>query len=211
MCQRITTTQIIAILCASAIVPAGSLARTVTRLLPQPTVSARCPTWSATATAWLPVRAPPAKPPSKSAGLAAALARRRGMAGRPVACLEGAHGPGSASTPHAIWRAVCVPGLAVARTTHLFFITKTSSGGFVFPLTPFSPIGQDCTALPGVADVSCLSGECAVHRCMPGYALSHDGTHCIPAQDHISRPHVAMPGDDAACTPRQYTCKRSRK
>ena len=122
-----------------------------------------------------------------------------------------AHGPGSASTPHAIWRAVCVPGLAVARTTHFFFITKTSSGGFVFPLTPFSPIGQDCTALPGVADVSCLSGECAVHRCMPGYALSHDGTHCIPAQDHISRPHVAMPGDDAACTPRQYTCKRSRK
>ena len=65
----------------------------------------------------------------------------------------------------------------------------------MFPLTPFSQIGQDCTALPGVADVSCLSGDCVVHRCMPGYALSHDGTHCIP-QAHIFRPHATMPEDD---------------
>ncbi|KAN0135206.1 hypothetical protein V8E53_007097 [Lactarius tabidus] len=71
-----------------------------------------------------------------------------------------------------------------------------SCGGCVFPLTPFSRIGKDCTALPGVADVSCLSGECVVYRCMPGYALSRDGTHCIPAQAHISRPHAAVPEDD---------------
>ena len=66
----------------------------------------------------------------------------------------------------------------------------------MLPLTPFSPIGQDCTALPGVADVSCLSGECVVHRCMPGYSLSRDGSHCISAQAHISRPHISAPEDD---------------
>ncbi|KAN0135197.1 hypothetical protein V8E53_007088 [Lactarius tabidus] len=71
-----------------------------------------------------------------------------------------------------------------------------SCGGCVLPLTPFSRIGQDCTALPGVADVSCLSGECVVHRCMSGYSLSRDGTHCVSAQAHISHPHVAVPEDD---------------
>ncbi|KAH9976535.1 hypothetical protein BJV74DRAFT_902761 [Russula compacta] len=32
----------------------------------------------------------------------------------------------------------------------------------LFPLTPFSPVGIDCTDLPGVADVACLSGK--MHR-----------------------------------------------
>jgi hypothetical protein len=116
------------------------------------------------------------------------------MAGQPAACLEGAHGPGSASTPHMIWRVVSVPGPS-GRAYHPLF-KKSLGGGCVFPLTPFSPIGQDCTALDGVADVSCLSGECVVHRCMPGYALSRDGTHCIHAQAHISRPHGAVLEDD---------------
>ncbi|KAN0135198.1 hypothetical protein V8E53_007089 [Lactarius tabidus] len=71
-----------------------------------------------------------------------------------------------------------------------------SCGGCVLPLTPFSPIGQDCTALPGVADVSCLSGECVVHRCMSGYSLSRDGIHCVSAQAHISRPHISVAEDD---------------
>ena len=66
----------------------------------------------------------------------------------------------------------------------------------MLPLTPFSPIGQDCTAIPGVADVSCLSGECVVHRCMPGYSLSHDGTSCISTRVHGSHPHVPLPEED---------------
>ena len=66
----------------------------------------------------------------------------------------------------------------------------------MLPLTPFSPIGQDCTSLPGVADVSCLSGGCVVHRCMPGYSLSHDGSHCTPAQAHIPQPYISSPEDD---------------
>jgi hypothetical protein len=57
-------------------------------------------------------------------------------------------------------------------------------------------MGQDCTALPGVADVSCLYSECVVHRCMPGHVLSHDGKRCISTQAHISRPHVAVTTDD---------------
>ena len=66
----------------------------------------------------------------------------------------------------------------------------------MLPLTPFSPIGKDCTALPGVADVSCLSGECVVRRCLSGYALSREGTSCISTQVHISQPHVTVPKDD---------------
>ena len=57
----------------------------------------------------------------------------------------------------------------------------------MFPLTAYSPIGKDCSTLPGVADVSCMGGECIVHRCMPGYALAFDGTSCI----HISQPEFA--------------------
>ena len=66
----------------------------------------------------------------------------------------------------------------------------------MLPLTPFSPIGQDCTAIPGVADVSCLSGECVVHLCMPGYAPSYDGTSCISTQTHTSGPHVGLSEDE---------------
>ncbi|KAI9439303.1 hypothetical protein H4582DRAFT_1852063 [Lactarius indigo] len=70
-----------------------------------------------------------------------------------------------------------------------------SCGGCVLPLTPYSPIGQDCTALPGVADVACLSGECIVRRCLPGYILSHDGTSCRSKHSH-SHSHVAMPEEE---------------
>ncbi|KAI9439296.1 hypothetical protein H4582DRAFT_2076001 [Lactarius indigo] len=59
-----------------------------------------------------------------------------------------------------------------------------SCGGCVLPLTPYSPIGQDCTALPGVADVACHSGECVVRRCLPGYVVSHDGTSCRSKHAH---------------------------
>jgi len=54
-----------------------------------------------------------------------------------------------------------------------------SCGGCVLPLTAHSPIGKDCSALPGVADVVCLSGECAVLRCLPGYLPALDGMSCI--------------------------------
>ena len=75
-------------------------------------------------------------------------------------------------------------------------LIQSLGGGCVLPLTPYSPIGQDCTALPGVADVSCLSSECVIHRCMSGHVLSRDGKRCVSTQTHISRPHAAIPEDD---------------
>ncbi|KAH9170202.1 hypothetical protein EDB89DRAFT_1853721 [Lactarius sanguifluus] len=68
-----------------------------------------------------------------------------------------------------------------------------SCGGCVLPLTPYSPIGQDCTAIPGVADVACHSGECMVRRCLPGYVVSYDGTSCRSKHAHS---HVAIPEED---------------
>ena len=49
----------------------------------------------------------------------------------------------------------------------------------MYPLTAYSPNGEDCSALPGVADVTCLGGECVVHRCLPGYVPAFGGTSCI--------------------------------
>ncbi|KAI0300653.1 hypothetical protein B0F90DRAFT_1629408 [Multifurca ochricompacta] len=71
-----------------------------------------------------------------------------------------------------------------------------SCGGCALPLTPYSPIGKDCTALPGVADVSCLSGQCIVHRCLPGHVPTIDGTGCVSKHMTISHPHIADPDLD---------------
>ncbi|TBU34451.1 hypothetical protein BD311DRAFT_649633 [Dichomitus squalens] len=54
-----------------------------------------------------------------------------------------------------------------------------SCGGCATPLDAFSPRGVDCTAIPGVADVACQAGACAVKRCAPGYEVSADGTFCL--------------------------------
>ena len=61
----------------------------------------------------------------------------------------------------------------------------------MLPLTPYTPIGQDCITLPGAADVSCLAGECVVHRCLRGYVCAHDGTHCVSKDSRISHSYVA--------------------
>lgn len=55
---------------------------------------------------------------------------------------------------------------------------KKKGGGCTIALTPYSPIGEDCSALPGVADVACLHGECAIYRCFQGYRLAPDGHSC---------------------------------
>ena len=52
----------------------------------------------------------------------------------------------------------------------------------MYPLTTYSPMGTDCSMLPGVADVYCLGGECVVERCLPGYVPALDGTSCIRRQ-----------------------------
>ena len=52
-------------------------------------------------------------------------------------------------------------------------------------MTPFdslSPRGVDCTAIPGVADVSCMRGSCVVRRCTSGYAVTADRSQCVPTR-----------------------------
>lgn len=58
-------------------------------------------------------------------------------------------------------------------------VLQKKGGGCAIPLTPYSPIGTDCSAIPGVADVACLYGECVVYRCLPGYENAHDGHSCV--------------------------------
>ncbi|KAF9651976.1 hypothetical protein BDM02DRAFT_3126613 [Thelephora ganbajun] len=53
-----------------------------------------------------------------------------------------------------------------------------SCGGCNIPLDANSPKGQDCSAIPGVASVSCYNGACRVHECMPGYTISADESTC---------------------------------
>ena len=58
------------------------------------------------------------------------------------------------------------------------------------PFGPFSipETGVDCTMLPGVLDVACMSGACVVERCQPGYLLSStDRSRCIPAVEGVLR------------------------
>lgn len=43
--------------------------------------------------------------------------------------------------------------------------------------------GVDCSSLPGVWDVQCLSGTCSVSRCLPGYTISSDNTHCVGSEN----------------------------
>ena len=86
--------------------------------------------------------------------------------------------------------------MCLARVVRNMLNSLLSGGGCVLPLTPFSPIGQDCTSLPGVADVSCLSGECVIHRCMSGYSLSRDGTRCTSTRSYGSHSHGPVSEDD---------------
>lgn len=40
--------------------------------------------------------------------------------------------------------------------------------------------GIDCTAIPGVVDVSCAAGSCVVGSCQAGYRLSESKDRCVP-------------------------------
>lgn len=43
---------------------------------------------------------------------------------------------------------------------------------------PGTRLSQDCSSIPGVADVACVKGECQVARCLSSYTL-RDGV-CVP-------------------------------
>ncbi|KAJ7152995.1 hypothetical protein C8R46DRAFT_912829 [Mycena filopes] len=56
-----------------------------------------------------------------------------------------------------------------------------SCGGCAYDLGASS--GADCTAIAGVSDVSCIKGECVVHKCMFGYDLDDKHSQCIYSED----------------------------
>ncbi|KAH9975011.1 hypothetical protein BGW80DRAFT_1559478 [Lactifluus volemus] len=82
-----------------------------------------------------------------------------------------------------------------------------SCGGCMLPLTPYVPIGQDCTSLPGVADVACIAGECVVHRCLSGYVRARDGNHCVSRHGKISQHSEYDEDDDESVPARVYGLK----
>ena len=50
------------------------------------------------------------------------------------------------------------------------------------PLGKTPARGVDCTAIPGVEDVTCTAGACVVRRCQPGYTVSLDGSYCLQTE-----------------------------
>ncbi|KAJ7911588.1 hypothetical protein B0H13DRAFT_570305 [Mycena leptocephala] len=43
--------------------------------------------------------------------------------------------------------------------------------------------GKDCSAIRGVSDVSCIRGECVVHKCMAGYEIGGHHSECTYSED----------------------------
>lgn len=89
---------------------------------------------------------------------------------------------------------------APARAYHVERLTSARvffvGGGCVLPLTQSSPVGRDCTAIQGVADVACMSGECVVRRCLKGFTPSTDGARCNPEYPATSESQPDITGAD---------------
>jgi len=65
-----------------------------------------------------------------------------------------------------------------------------SCGGCFKSLDNSPPTGKDCTAIPGIADVSCTRGSCAVQACMEGYVISIDKSSCVKKSASSTGQHV---------------------
>ncbi|KAI0348169.1 hypothetical protein BDW22DRAFT_61052 [Trametopsis cervina] len=86
-------------------------------------------------------------------------------------------------------RQLCPPGLTACgiygfTSTDAWECINTKSdlescGGCAVGLGRTPALGVDCTAIPGVMDVSCISGSCSVQRCQPGFEVTADGAYCI--------------------------------
>jgi hypothetical protein len=81
----------------------------------------------------------------------------------------------SVSTPRPISRVVRWSSI---RPRDMPYPDCHAGGGCNIPLHKNSPRGQDCSSIPGVADVSCLNGACRIYECMPGYTISFDQSTC---------------------------------
>ncbi|KAI0266387.1 hypothetical protein BC834DRAFT_126187 [Gloeopeniophorella convolvens] len=69
-----------------------------------------------------------------------------------------------------------------------------SCGGCVIP-NPFllrshqGQEGTDCSALPGVSDVSCNAGRCLIRRCKRGFEVTNTSDGCVP-EGSIATPQL---------------------
>ncbi|RPD65510.1 hypothetical protein L226DRAFT_609627 [Lentinus tigrinus ALCF2SS1-7] len=65
-----------------------------------------------------------------------------------------------------------------------------SCGGCILP-SPFGlrandrATAVDCTAIPSVDAVSCMSGKCIIQSCLPGWTVDAEGTGCIREQSAV--------------------------
>ena len=156
--------------------PADSRTQTHSRL-PRPTTQLRAyatqlPS-SVTVSVWL-QRAAPARHlvVRRGTGLVAGLAQTWVPDGKPAAFLVLVPEHGNASTRLVILKVVRACSTLFRKYAYTDVFVACEGGGCMFPLTAYSPIGEDCSTLPGVADVSCLGGKCVVPRCLPGYVLA---------------------------------------
>lgn len=75
-------------------------------------------------------------------------------------------------------------------------IPKSPGGGCAYSelSSTSQALGIDCTVIGGVSDVSCIQGECVVHKCMPGYEIGDHHSECIFAEDKNSEILAAQYG-----------------
>ena len=118
------------------------------------------------------------------------LVQKRDLNGLLAACMAVIPIHGNVSTLLVISKAVRACLTDLSHLPSLFSVMLTGSslllspcgktgGGCAIPLTPYTHLGEDCSAIPGVADVACLYGKCVVSRCLPGLEPSHDGHSCV--------------------------------
>ncbi|OAX40885.1 hypothetical protein K503DRAFT_855054 [Rhizopogon vinicolor AM-OR11-026] len=59
-----------------------------------------------------------------------------------------------------------------------FAADLSSCGG----CSSLDPVQHDCTSIPHVQGVACITGECQISSCQPGYLLQSDGQGCSPTE-----------------------------
>jgi len=78
-----------------------------------------------------------------------------------------------------------VPGRGSNRPGYECLDTRSnleSCGGCTTPLAGMAATGRDCSAIANVSSVRCVSSQCVIEACRPGYILdSASGSQCIHA------------------------------
>ena len=90
---------------------------------------------------------------------------------------------GSAWTLRRIWKAVSFFWSNLLPC--LFNANEIGGGCMASSSLTDQPEGVDCTAIPGISDISCFRGQCVVHQCVPGYEPNALEDSCIEAPPDV--------------------------